>query len=313
MSDILKDLASRHNMTANRTQAWGEVDGYWFQIALPSYGSNVLKVRTAMSLADEAAKSAAANGLADMASRNPEISYTRDGGTVVLSMKMPMGDSAVEKVDSVLLRLASIFRQAGATPACFNCGSDRPDSFAMVNGTAMKLCSGCEAGIEGSITKQTEEYSVATNNYLKGFIGALIGALLGSLVWILIGYLGYIAAIGGVAISFFAIKGYQMMKGKITTPAILGICLVCLAAVALAQFALLDIELCKSIISQGKEVDYGKLISYTFQLPFMYPEETGPFMRNLGLGVLFLALGSWRLIRSLHVNAKAPAGKFERI
>lgn len=311
MGNFLKDLASRYNLEANQSQVWGSIEGYWFQIALPAYGGNSLMVRTAVHFPDDAAVTATADGLVDMVQKSSDTSYERKGGTIRVSIRRRFGGYKAQEIEAILLRLVALFRKAGATAGCFSCNEDRTDSFAMVNGIAMKLCSKCQADISQTINKQAEEYASTKNNYLRGLFGALIGALLGSLLWVLIGYIGYIAAIGGIAISFCAIKGYQIMKGKVTIPSIIYICIICLAAMVLAQFVLFDIQIIKSVTDQGYDVDYGKVILNTFQLPFEYPD--GSFFTNLGLGVLFLGLGSWRLIGSLGIKAKTPAGKFQRL
>lgn len=43
-----------------------------------------------------------------------------------------------------------------------------------------------------------------------GIVGAIAGALVGCIIWIVIYAVGFISAIGGFAIAFGAIKGYEM-------------------------------------------------------------------------------------------------------
>lgn len=54
---------------------------------------------------------------------------------------------------------------------------------------------------------------MSNENKVLGAVGAVIGAVLGIVVWCLIGKLGYIAWIGGLAISAFTLGGY-MLLGK---------------------------------------------------------------------------------------------------
>ena len=49
------------------------------------------------------------------------------------------------------------------------------------------------------------------DNKVLGTIGAIIGACLGIIVWCLIGKLGYIAWIGGLAISGLSFGGYYLL------------------------------------------------------------------------------------------------------
>lgn len=77
------------------------------------------------------------SGLVRLTSNNRNITYSRSGGAIVLNMKKPSGSSAAEKVDALLAELLSLFRQAGAVPACFECGAPAPEGFALVNGSAI--------------------------------------------------------------------------------------------------------------------------------------------------------------------------------
>lgn len=54
---------------------------------------------------------------------------------------------------------------------------------------------------------------MSNENKALGAVGAVIGAVLGIVVWCLIGKLGYISWIGGLAISAFTLGGY-MLLGK---------------------------------------------------------------------------------------------------
>lgn len=54
---------------------------------------------------------------------------------------------------------------------------------------------------------------MSNENKVLGAVGAVIGAALGIVVWCLIGKLGYIAWIGGLAICAFTLGGY-MLLGK---------------------------------------------------------------------------------------------------
>lgn len=54
---------------------------------------------------------------------------------------------------------------------------------------------------------------MSNENKIMGVLGAVAGAVLGIVVWCLIGKLGYISWIGGLAISVFTLGGY-MLLGK---------------------------------------------------------------------------------------------------
>jgi hypothetical protein len=315
MNRLLKDLSERYNLTTRNLQAWGTIDSYWFQISVPPNVSQPLKITAAVQLPDEAAANTIDSALAKLTPEIPAISFARSGGVVTVSRKMPYpyGKLKAQDVEAMLLRITVAFRQAGAAPACYHCNERSTDSYAMVNGEAVKLCSQCAMEMEHSIVQKTDEFKEVPNNYLKGTLGAILGALVGSIAWVVIGLLGYIAAIGGIAISFCAAKGYTLLKGKITKPAVLIICLVSVVVMVLAEFVSYDIAIYNEAINAGYSAGIGEVSQLTFNLILYESEVTGEFVKNCLLGLLFLALGSYSIIKPLFATAKAPAGKFERL
>lgn len=314
MNRLLKELSEQYNLSTRNLQGWGTVDGYWFQIAVPPNVSLPLKITTAIQLPDEAAAGAVDASLAKLTQEIPAIRFDRKGGIVVVSRVMPFPYSKLkaQDVEAMLLRIAVAFRQAGATPACFRCNERSADGFAIVAGEAVKLCSQCMMEMEQSVVQQPEENTAVGNNYLRGTLGAVLGALAGSIAWVVIGLLGYVAAIGGIAISFCAAKGYALLKGKITKPAILIICVVSIVVMVFAEFISYDIAIYNEV-AKTYSVGFFQVSQFTFEYILQDSEASGEFMRNCLLGLLFLALGSYSIIKPLFAAAKTPAGKFERL
>ncbi len=56
---------------------------------------------------------------------------------------------------------------------------------------------------------------------MGGVVGALIGSLLGAASIILLSQLGYVAAISGVIMAVCALKGYELLGGKLTKKGII--------------------------------------------------------------------------------------------
>jgi hypothetical protein len=315
MNKLLNELSERRGFTVRNLQGWGEMNGYWFGVSMPPNVSQPVRVFTAVRLPDEASSSLVDMALSKMMREHPNVSAERKGGAVTVRRKMPFPYNKLkaQDVEELLARLVMAFRQAGAEPACFRCGEQAAEGFAMVDGTALKLCSACQGALEASNIQQAEEYKAVENYYLRGIFGAIAGALLGSVAWILIGLLGRIAIIGGMAISFCAFKGYALLKGKINKPAILIICLVSIVGMLFAQFISMDITFYKAMTDAGYSVDFGEILQHTFEIPFMDSEIQSAFMRDTLLGLLFLAIGAYWVVKPLFAKAKAPVGTFERL
>jgi hypothetical protein len=85
-----------------------------------------------------------------------------------------------------------------------------------------------------------------------------------------------------------------------------------LIALILAQFVTLDITFYNEFKKAGYDVSITDTILSTFELPFIDPEVTTDFFKNMGLGLLFAALGAFSTFRRLSSTAKAPAGSLTR-
>lgn len=55
-----------------------------------------------------------------------------------------------------------------------------------------------------------------TENMIAGIVGSFLGALVGVVVIIVLDQLGYVAAISGLVMGFCALKGYELLGGKLS-------------------------------------------------------------------------------------------------
>jgi hypothetical protein len=163
------------------------------------------------------------------------------------------------------------------------------------------------------VDKNFKEYEEKSSNYAAGFFGALLGALVGSIVWVVVGLLGYVAAIAGLAISAASTKGYRVFGGKVTkaTLIIVGIC--SLFALLIAQSATYSILLLQEAGKQGIQATFTDCVNTVFWLVFNDSEFMGSFLKDLLLGLLFMGLGAYSTFKNLLFTVKAPAGEVRRI
>lgn len=313
--NVQKDLASRYGMSWRGFQTWGTVDGFWFEVELPPNSAQSLKIRTAAQFPDEAAAHDADTAFASAMRDDKAIRYERTGAAITLHRRMPYSYRSLKTADveNMLQKAATILRGAGASPTCYHCGQNNAEGFVMVEGMALKYCGKCLSEAENSLEQRKEEYKSVENNYPRGILGAVLGALVGSIAWVVIGMLGYVAGIGGLAISFCAIKGYTMMKGKITKLAVVLICLISIAVMVLAQFLTYDIAVYNAYAKAGSPIPFGTVLQHTFEIPFMNSDIQAEFTKNTLIGLVFLALGAFSIIRQFSAKASAPVGKFERL
>ena len=144
-------------------------------------------------------------------------------------------------------------------------------------------------------------------NPIGGFVGALLGTLIGVVCIILLSQLGYVAAISGVIMAVCALKGYELLGGKLSKKGIV----ISLILMLVMTFVGDRIDWA-IIVSRGLELD---LISSFRSISLLMEEriiEPSSYWGNLILLYLFLLLGAIPTIISTLKNAQNQ-GKIYRL
>jgi len=198
--------------------------------------------------------------------------------------------SFIDFLNSVTEKLKEI----NARNKCDNCG-DNSNIECYCNQTATSfLCDTCFAEASQSI----KNVASSPNNYVLGLIGSLIGAVIGSILWIIIGALGFYASIAGFAIAYMSFKGYEIVKAKTTTVGIILNIISVIVALLFAQYIGIFIELLK----EYPTLTISDFITVSPHL-FTDSDFIVSLLPNLGLGLLFAILGSFRTIKDKYLHA----------
>lgn len=126
----------------------------------------------------------------------------------------------VEKIKGILQESLPAFldmlRMEGFTNGCELCGEMKETGAAYVAGNAICLCDECYDKATQNAAAYTANEKNKKENLVGGVVGALIGSLLGAASIILLSQLGYVAAVSGVIMAVCALKGYELLGGKLT-------------------------------------------------------------------------------------------------
>ena len=134
------------------------------------------------------------------------------------------------------------------------------------------------------------------NSLWKGIAGAVIGSLPGILLWVILGYLGFTAAIVGFVIAFGILFGYGKFGGAADKSAII----ICVVTMLVAVFAGEYLSWAVVVHSALKEYDItlGDCVSNLFSILDL-AEMKSDFVFSLLKGYLFAFLGAFGLIRKM--------------
>lgn len=272
------------------TTSWiGKVDGYFFTVADKQDSENELIIY--ISLAPNPNKNKLFEYFDGLQANNEISNYSMEKNMVSLIYFEDKGDN----IEDFLKKLAEKIKEIDGKNVCNNCDSTDGLSYYTNGNVYSLLCSKCG----NDLMEKFETDKNMENNYIKGFFASLIGALIGSAIWIIIGALGFFASIAGLAISYCAFKGYSIAKGKFTRKGIILNVIAIIIAFLFAQYAVLFIEFMK-------EYDNMTLLGFLAITPLLFSslEFIKALLPNIGLGLLFIVLGSYKTIVNNYKSAK---------
>lgn len=183
-------------------------------------------------------------------------------------------------------------RADGFIDVCEYCGSPVPDITVVGSGYSYShLCTSCATNAAQVETQQILAAESVDENVPMGILGALIGCIVGALVIYLIGALGYVAALGGIALAVASLWGYEKLGKKLTIKGIIITTILMIITVFLTKQVEWSIEFYKMLNEEYGNISF--VTVFMEILPFL--KETGylkDFLGDLGLLYLFTALGA---------------------
>jgi len=181
---------------------------------------------------------------------------------------------------------------------CKNCGAK------LMEGE--KFCKYCGSKIEENIqnninvepVKEVNEPIVLdkNENILLGTIGALIGSLAGAVIIILLGQLGFVASIAGVAMAYCTLYLYEKFAGKISKTGIIISILIMIIMTFLAENLLISINVSKALNLQTYTT--WKVFTKFFDLMKYDIIDKSAYFTNLFMVYLFTLIGAIGTIKN---------------
>ncbi len=143
----------------------------------------------------------------------------------------------------------------------------------------------------------------AKSKLLPGIIGAILGAAIGSILWVVLGMLGYISGVAGLAIFILSMKGYILLSEDLSRkgPIIAGG--ISLLMLVFANYATYVLTFCKVAETWSM-----KEILWAFQnLPALMTEADawGYFYKDLAIGLVFTLI-----VVAVYLSSNRKKGKF---
>lgn len=219
--------------------------------------------------------------------------------SIIVYMK---NQSNCEKLKGCLGEALSGFtaflRQRGFTPCCSSCGKGGEVSNYRMMNAYFQLCEECEAGIRNNLAVVAQQEQRKQENVIGGVVGAILGSLLGVLCIVVLGQLGYVASLSGVAMAIGVLKGYEMLGGKLTKKGVIISSIIMLLMTYVGN----QLDWAIELLTKGGGARAGYNVFECYQ---MIPEllsvgmiEMSAYIINLVMIYVFLLLGAVPTIRN---------------
>ena len=295
----LKKLAREHGMNVDKGVAYGGLGGF---CATMSEGAGYKQITFATTIADpvkltelqtilnghDLQKEFRVTGL-NIAPKTMQVVFHDNPGTM-------------KKIQAFLDFFLPLLTEAEATGAnvCSECGFEITGGcWKLIGGVAYymhqpcadKVCREIAAGDE---TRREE----ALGNYVTGFVGAMMGSCIGAVLWAVILYFGYVASIVGFVIGWLAEKGYNLLKGKQGKGKIVILVIAVIIGVLVGNFGA-DVITLVQMMGAGElpGMTYGDIPVLILLVLLEDSAYLTATLANIGMGLLFAALGVWSLLR----------------
>lgn len=220
----------------------------------------------------------------------------------------PGKKKCMEKARVALDEIVTFLTSNGYTDCCQNCDAATELAAYTIDGDGHILCAACFNTFLNSVENNKSEISKKKGSVITGLVGAFLGSLLGVAAIVIVGQLGYVAAISGIIMGVCTLKGYELLGGKLDW---LGL--------ALASIVMLV------MVYVGNNLDWGIAVMQEFEvsifegfsaIPMLISEEVidiGSYGQNLLMVYIFAALGAYPTIKNAikhmggHIEARKAA------
>ena len=198
-----------------------------------------------------------------------------------LSIKSTVNNNLLHALEAVAVNLSRL----GYENCCQVCGqTENVGTYFAYNCTA-RLCDSCHQTYIERNDAVKQEKSKKTENIVGGIIGALLGSLIGAAAIIIFSQLGYIAAISGVIMGVCALKGYELLGGKLSKAGIV------ISSIIMVIMVYLSFQLDLAIVLHNEYPAYGIFDAFKLINGIVF-YDAASFLPHLILLYIFTFVGA---------------------
>lgn len=192
----------------------------------------------------------------------------------------------------VLNTLVSYCRSAGLVSCCKYCGTQVGIGAYSINRNVDMLCGNCFGKISQNLAQAQQTVREEKGNLLAGLVGAFLFSLAGVALWVIVGQLGWIAAIAGLIIVVCALKGYEKFGGKMNLAGAILVFALSIVMVVVAETISESVLITQAFNDEGISITFFQVLGGFFSLLSLSEELLGEYIKNVGIGIVFTVAAS---------------------
>ena len=114
----------------------------------------------------------------------------------------------IDRLEQAAQEIVAFLRSRGYQSCCQGCGQAVEAEACVMAGAPSLLCDSCYRQLGAN--QEQQEAAKKPENAVAGTVGALLGSIFGVGCIVLLGQLGYVAALSGIVMAVCALKGYEL-------------------------------------------------------------------------------------------------------
>ena len=125
-------------------------------------------------------------------------------------------EKLADNVNNALNAVTFFLKGKGFAPCCQFCGQQTDITEYNIKRSYMQLCPDCASRLQQDMVLAEQQKQQKHENVIGGIVGAVLGSLIGVLCMVVLAQLQFVASISGVVLAICALKGYEILGGKLT-------------------------------------------------------------------------------------------------
>lgn len=142
-------------------------------------------------------------------------------------------------------------------------------------------------------------------NVPAGIVGAFLGGIIGSLLIVLIGFLGFVASIGGVAVAVTTLTGYEKFAKKLSVRGIVISVIVMIIIITFITRLEWTIDICMEMSEYGGDIS-PLAVFLNMHAILKEFDCVAEYVKEIVVLFIFTAIGAVPTVKRKYIEKSAP-------